>query len=37
VGAQAVEQVQGRIGGAAGVVLVRDRRAEQRHDAVAGV
>ena len=35
--AQLLAQVQGRVAGALRVVLVRDRRAEQRHDAVAGV
>ena len=30
-------EVQGRVAGALGVVLVRDRRPEQRHDPVAGV
>ena len=31
-----VAQMQRRVAGALRVVLVRDRRAEQRHDAVAG-
>ncbi len=31
-----IAQVQRRVAGAARVILVRDRRAEQRHDAVAG-
>ena len=35
--AQIVAQLQRRVAGALGVVLVGDRRAEQRHDAVAGV
>ena len=34
--AQLVAQMQRRVAGALRVVLVRDRRAEQRHDAVAG-
>jgi hypothetical protein len=37
VAAQRVAQVQRRVAGALGVVLVRDRRPEERHDAVAGV
>jgi hypothetical protein len=37
VGAQPLAQVQGGPAGAPGVVLVCDRRAEERHDAVAGV
>ena len=36
VAAQLVAQMQRRVAGALGVVLVRDRRAEQGHDAVAG-
>ena len=35
--AHGVAQVQRRVAGALRVVLVRDRRAEERHDAVAGV
>jgi hypothetical protein len=35
--AQALAQVQRRVAGPLGVVLVGDRRAEQRHDAVARV
>ena len=37
VRAKLLLQMQGRVAGALGVILVRDRRAEQRHDAVAGV
>ena len=36
-GAQAVEQMESGVAGPLGVVLVGKRRAEQRHDAVAGV
>jgi hypothetical protein len=36
VGAQALDHVQGRIAGPAGVILVGKGRAEQGHDAVAG-
>ena len=35
--AHGIAQMQRRVAGAMRVVLVRDRRAEQRHDAVAGV
>ena len=35
--AQLLAQVERRVAGALGVILVRDRRAEQRHDPVAGV
>ena len=37
VALELVAQMQRRVAGALRVVLVRDRRAEQRHDAVAGV
>ena len=37
VAPQRVAQVQRRVAGALRVILVRDRRAEERHDAVAGV
>ena len=36
VGARGVAQVERRVAGPLRVVLVRDRRAEERHDAVAG-
>ncbi len=36
IAAQPVDKMQRRVAGAAGVILVRDRRAEQRHDPVAG-
>ena len=34
--AEAIAQMERRVTGALGVILVRDRRAEQRHDPVAG-
>jgi hypothetical protein len=37
VAAQLLGEMQRRVAGAPGVVLVRDGRAEERHDAVAGV
>ncbi|MCX5738622.1 MAG: hypothetical protein NTZ61_09035, partial [Proteobacteria bacterium] len=37
VRAQRIAQVQRRVAGALRMILVRDRRAEQRHDAVTGV
>jgi hypothetical protein len=37
VRAQGIAQVQGSVASALCVILVRDRRAEERHDAVAGV